>query len=325
MLNSTFVSTTVEVRDGRPVVVRAGDGAIAEVIRREVWVLRSIAGPGVPPVLDFEDTPAGARLVVGIAPPLALSRLATPAAVRALARIADVLARAHGLGISHGPIHDEDVLAAGDDVLLTGWHRGAEVASPEADVASFGRLVRAIAGKDRSLGAVAARTTAPDPPTMAALAEALRGLSLPVVPSRRRGPARHVRIGAMFACAAVGALLLLHLIRPANEQAEAVRTITDVVVRGNVVERAGRRWTVGEAGDVVAVGRWDCDGRALPAVLRPSTGRIWVFGAWPTGRAPVAGRPASTVTDAVRLRIRRDGRCDRLDAVDAQGRSTPVR
>ena len=313
----------MEVRDGRPVVVRSGDGVTAENLRREVRVLTTIAGPGVPPVLAFEDTTAGVRLVTGVAPPLALSRLSRSAAIPVLARIAEVLARAHGAGITHGPIHDDDVLADGEGVLLSGWHR-SESGPPVADVASFGRLVSNVAGKDRSLGAIAARTAAPDPPTMAALAEALRSLSTPLVPSCHRTSARPLRVVATVACA-TAALTLLLANGPSTPKAVVTRHGPTVVVHGNVVERAGRRWAVGEPGDVVVVGRWRCDGRVLPAVVRPSTGRIWTFGAWPTGGAPVAGRPATTGAEAVRLRVRRDGPCDRLEAVDAQGRSTPVR
>ena len=284
-------------------------------------MLRSITGPGVPSVLEFEETPRQSRLVLGVAPPLALSRLPSTSLVPALAQIAEVLARAHRAGICHGPIRDEDVLADGSGVLLTGWHRD-ELATPATDVLSFGLLLRDVAGADRSLQAIASRATAPDPPTMAGLAEALRSLTAPVVSSPRRRPPRRLRIIATLACAAATASLVFIGSSPPKSERTNPNART---ARGNIVEWAGRRWAVGQPGDVVAIGRWSCDGRALPAVLRPATGDIWVFTGWPRGRAPVAGRPARSVPDAVRLRIRHDGPCDRLDAVDAQGGSTPVR
>ena len=316
------MGTTVEVRDGRPIVVRTGEGTAAEAIRHEARVLTSIAGAGVPSVLEFEDTPTYARLVLRVAPPTALSRLPRTSAVPALAQIAEVLARAHAAGISHGPIRDNDVLISGDGVLLTGWYR-AECGTAEADIVAFGRLVRDVAGTDRLLRAIASRTTAPDPPTMAALAEAFRSVTPKVVASRHALPSRPVRVVAALVCATALGLLLSS--KPSQRGREADRSPSPGIVHGNVVERAGRRWAVGKAGDVVAIGRWNCDGESLPAVLRPATGQIWVFSAWPDGSASVAGRPARAVPDAVRLRIRIDGKCDRLDAVDAQGRSTPVR
>jgi tRNA A-37 threonylcarbamoyl transferase component Bud32 len=37
---------------------------------------------------------------------------------------------------------------------------------------------------------------------------------------------------------------------------------------------------LGQDGDVVALGDWDCTGTATPAVLRPSTGEVFVFPTW---------------------------------------------
>jgi hypothetical protein len=47
------------------------------------------------------------------------------------------------------------------------------------------------------------------------------------------------------------------------------------------VERDGRRFAVGDPGDLVLVGDWRCDGRQLAAAYRPSTGSLFVFDAWP--------------------------------------------
>jgi hypothetical protein len=54
-----------------------------------------------------------------------------------------------------------------------------------------------------------------------------------------------------------------------------------VAVRGNVVEVGDARFTAGQPGDRVALGDWDCDGTATPAVLRPMTGEVFVFATWP--------------------------------------------
>lgn len=76
--------------------------------------------------------------------------------------------------------------------------------------------------------------------------------------------------------------------------AEAVRYID------GVVEAAGRRWAVGQAGDVVALGDWTCAGRRSLAVLRPSTGEVFAFAGWAAAgvdvQAPLVGRVAGGQT-----------------------------
>ena len=50
---------------------------------------------------------------------------------------------------------------------------------------------------------------------------------------------------------------------------------------GAVLEHGGHRYVVGAPGDFVQTGDWDCDGRATPAIVRPSTGHVVLFDAWP--------------------------------------------
>lgn len=64
----------------------------------------------------------------------------------------------------------------------------------------------------------------------------------------------------------------------------------------------GRRWRLSEPSDLVALGRFACAG-ALPAVLDPRTGQLWVFAAWTARTATaVAAVPAATSLSAVPLR-----------------------
>jgi hypothetical protein len=49
-----------------------------------------------------------------------------------------------------------------------------------------------------------------------------------------------------------------------------------------VVEAGDRRWSVGQPGDVAVTGDWACAGVATLAVLRPSTGQVFVFDGWAT-------------------------------------------
>ena len=53
-----------------------------------------------------------------------------------------------------------------------------------------------------------------------------------------------------------------------------------LTIDAGVVEVAGIRYELGADGDDVAVGDWDCDGRATPALLRPRTGEVFVFPSW---------------------------------------------
>jgi len=82
----------------------------------------------------------------------------------------------------------------------------------------------------------------------------------------------------------------------------------DVVeVDGNTVAIGPWRFRLGAPEDVVAVGDWDCDGRATAAVLRRSSGEVHVFDGWATDSNPVTGRLVDSVTDATGISSPTDG------------------
>jgi hypothetical protein len=100
---------------------------------------------------------------------------------------------------------------------------------------------------------------------------------------------------------------------------------TPVIVGDGVVQLGDQRFAVGADGDVLALGDWDCDGVATPAVLRPSTGSVFRFDRWATTDAELAIGPASTVIGAVALRAGQgDGACPHLMAVLADGTDVEV-
>lgn len=70
---------------------------------------------------------------------------------------------------------------------------------------------------------------------------------------------------------------------------------------GVEVEAGGARYAVGQAGDHVVLGDWDCDGQPGAALLRPATGAVFVFDVLATPDQPISGRPLATVPDAVGL------------------------
>jgi hypothetical protein len=75
------------------------------------------------------------------------------------------------------------------------------------------------------------------------------------------------------------------------------------------------RYLVGDPGDVVVLGRWRCDSIALPALLRPQTGELWAFVAWPT---PDHGVPGQLIANhlreawGLRVLVGASG-CDRIE------------
>lgn len=103
----------------------------------------------------------------------------------------------------------------------------------------------------------------------------------------------------------------------------ADRGCRPVTLSAGVLDTPAGRFAVGADGDVVVLGRWDCGPLSLPALLRPSSGQVWVFDRWPTAAADVAARPVAHVAGASALRVApAPGGCDSL--VVARGAAAPV-
>jgi hypothetical protein len=100
-----------------------------------------------------------------------------------------------------------------------------------------------------------------------------------------------------------------------------------LAVEGATVTAGTAQWTLGEPGDIAAVGDWDCDGQASAALLRPRTGDVFAFPAWAETGAPVSVRPIERVGGATGIRARtgEDG-CDELvvDLASGAARSVEV-
>ncbi|HZA78610.1 MAG TPA: hypothetical protein VE623_19700 [Acidimicrobiales bacterium] len=98
-----------------------------------------------------------------------------------------------------------------------------------------------------------------------------------------------------------------------------------LVIDGGTVSAGPARWTLGEPGDVVAVGDWDCDGQATPALLRPASGDIFVFPAWAGESEPVTVEARDRLPGAVDLRSEpADDGCDELVVELESGATTTV-
>jgi hypothetical protein len=98
---------------------------------------------------------------------------------------------------------------------------------------------------------------------------------------------------------------------------------------GRTVDAGAARWTLGDAGDVVAVGDWDCDGHATAALLRPSTGDVFHFPTWAAVGERVTVAPVDRVQGATAISAddaadTGDVACDRLVATAPDGTPTGV-
>ena len=88
-----------------------------------------------------------------------------------------------------------------------------------------------------------------------------------------------------------------------------------MLVPGGVLTTSDGRYAVGEAGDVVVLGRWQCGLPALPALLRRRSEQLWAFNAWPKPGHGVTGQlVANHLGGATSLRVvvERSG-CDRIE------------
>ena len=87
----------------------------------------------------------------------------------------------------------------------------------------------------------------------------------------------------------------------------------------------GRAYGIGEDGDLLAVGDWDCDGTATPALVRPSTGSVFLFAAWPGADSALSAEPVTSVAGARSLATASDATgCDALVVETASGTVTVV-
>ncbi len=273
--------------------------------------------------------------------PVDLGRRLPPAEVaRVVAAAAATVADLHELGIVHGRIDASHVLlGAHGRVRLCGLGPGDPDAEPADDVAALGRLLTDLLGDgieaepipDRRLqrgprsawlrrallllADQASAEPASRRPTARRLAASLEAL----VPEPRPGPRRPVgkgRMPARAALAATGAasvvvLAVLGMGGGSDRPTPPPACVADprdgqgcadaVAVEGHLVVVDGVRFRVGEPGDEVVIGDWDCDGRSTPVLLRPATGEVFTFDGWADDR-PLRAPALGTVSGAVRVR-----------------------
>jgi len=93
--------------------------------------------------------------------------------------------------------------------------------------------------------------------------------------------------------------------------------------------RAAATYQLGEPGDQVVLGDWDCDGRATPGLFRPASGDAYVFDGWAGPGQEMAARPVDLGADSEPGQGRQGGAmvrvahstqpdhagCDKLDVI----------
>ena len=91
------------------------------------------------------------------------------------------------------------------------------------------------------------------------------------------------------------------------------------IVEGAVVTLGPLRFALGDPGDVAGLSDPTCSGRLRPTLLRPSSGRVYLFDTWATAGRPVTGRLVGTVPDAAALADPTGLRCGPIGVVRPDG------
>jgi hypothetical protein len=143
---------------------------------------------------------------------------------------------------------------------------------------------------------------------------------------------RRLRIGAtavggvVFMVIAVGRLTEASQDLPETSDPTTAFSVSEVAapVEGGILVSKGRRYQVGEEGDHLLLGDWQCEGVLTPAVFRPSSHEVFVFDRW-TVDSPLSIRPVAVVAASVALVSGREGDgCPVLGVRTADGDVVPV-
>jgi eukaryotic-like serine/threonine-protein kinase len=97
-----------------------------------------------------------------------------------------------------------------------------------------------------------------------------------------------------------------------------------VSVADGAVEVGGVRYAVGEPGDLLGVGDWDCDGVATVALVERATGRVFLFDRWAGPGEDVSVASSAVVPSPTGIEVVGDQACDVLVVTDADGTRTEV-
>jgi len=89
--------------------------------------------------------------------------------------------------------------------------------------------------------------------------------------------------------------------------------------QGPVLEHDGRRYAIGIEGDIVITGDWDCDGEETPAIVRPDSGAVVLFEAWPSPGETISMPARWQLAGVKDAQSESHGACDFLRVHTASG------
>lgn len=344
------------VEDGEHLVVKVATSSGRDDLRREAEVLEALRGPCVVSFIALDDGPESTRLTArdtggpSLSAALAAPSTTTRDRIRLLATACRTVADLHASGWAHGRLCADHVV-----LTLRGRMRLCSLSGAERihvdpakarqdriallrmvdDLTASGTRIERWRILDRMTVARLARRTSrlPDDPDPLVLARILdrsagdqrfrSGWAVPVL--RTPGPIR-VPSGrsTLIGVAAAGALLVVTAIGTSTLSGTPPAESPAVAAVDGIVTFEGRRYRVGDPGDLVSVGDWDCDGGATAAVVRAGSDTVQVFDEWATATRPATARTIGHVSGA-RTITSDDERCGALLVTTADGRTIRLR
>jgi len=291
----------------------------------EAGLLSRLDHPGVVCIVDFTEGPPAILRTVFVGPDTWMrhahvGELRAPALAALIATVADL----HETGIAHGALEPAHILVGEKHrPILCGF--GDATTSSDAGLAGDRRALAALIdhlGTDE-IPLAQARADLEDPSvSLRAVVRRLDSQSRAPASSTGRFlrlalPTSELRRLAAPAIVIAAALLLgMGATQLAGDDDSVTATIPPTTTPTTTaalsplpsvpppapdaptIDHAGRHYAVGEAGDVVVLGDWTCDGVPTPAVLRPETGEVAIFGAWPAPGAHIEPAVVTTVNGA---------------------------
>lgn len=97
----------------------------------------------------------------------------------------------------------------------------------------------------------------------------------------------------------------------------------EIEIYANVLRVNDTWFRAGDPGDLVAIGDWDCDGRSTPAILRPTTGAVFVFASWTTVSGALEVAASALHAGATNIEAVERGGCHDLILIDSTGEPLP--
>lgn len=316
-----------------PVVKTATGEPERSRLRREAQLLLRARHPGVVTISAFTDQDGSTRLTIAAVNGCTLAEAPprTPLdALRFTAALARTIADLHQLGIAHRLLRADHVLSTVDGRPVLSEFGDATANADDDDRRADAEALRDLVGLIAS-----ATTPAPrDSRATAALrsiAADLRNSPVPMSPAvlaaragraasrrnpkfgRRRAQPRRHRVAAFALGPAIVLIAVVLMSRhageapaPASIATTSATTATHPATPATEatptrVEVGGASFDVGKAGDQVVVADWHCDGEPSAALLRPTTGEVFVFASLPAEGETLTARRVATVPGAVSI------------------------